>query len=113
MTASYEPVRVGSIFRSSWGYDQTNVDFYEVTSISAAGKTVTVRQICSTSDDPTEWSSVRVVPLREPHPWNTDTMTKRLRPAYGGGMAFRVTSYSTAYQWDGTPASETGAHFGR
>jgi hypothetical protein len=32
-------VEVGDVFRSSWGYDQTNIDYYEVISIS--GKTAT------------------------------------------------------------------------
>ena len=37
------PYKIGDLFRRSWGYDQTNVDWYEVVSVS--GKMVTVRQI--------------------------------------------------------------------
>jgi hypothetical protein len=29
-------VKVGDVFRSSWGYDQTNIDYYEVTKIIGA-----------------------------------------------------------------------------
>ena len=36
-------LEVGDILVSSWGYDQTNVDFYEVTEL--AGKYVIVRKI--------------------------------------------------------------------
>jgi hypothetical protein len=38
-------VEVGSVFHHSWGYDQTQCDFYEVIEKSKSGKTVTVREI--------------------------------------------------------------------
>ncbi len=37
------PYKVGDLFRRSWGYDQTNIDWYEVVKVS--GKTVWVREI--------------------------------------------------------------------
>jgi len=37
------PVQVGDVFVRSWRYDQTNVDFYVVTSVTASGKSCTVR----------------------------------------------------------------------
>lgn len=40
-------LRPGSILVTSWGYDQTNVDFYEV--VEVRGKTVVVREIGSKS----------------------------------------------------------------
>lgn len=36
-------IKVGDLFSSSWGYDQTNVDFYQV--IAVKGKTFTIRPI--------------------------------------------------------------------
>jgi hypothetical protein len=36
-------VKIGEIFRRSWGYDQTNVDYYQVVALKA--KTVVVREI--------------------------------------------------------------------
>ena len=36
-------VKVGDIFRNSWGYEQTTVDFYQVVRVSA--KSVWVRRI--------------------------------------------------------------------
>lgn len=41
-------VKVGDIFRSSWGYDQTNIDYYQV--IAVSGKTATVCAIGSLSE---------------------------------------------------------------
>jgi hypothetical protein len=40
-----QAAKVGTVFVRSWGYDQTNVDFYEVVSISASGKTGKAREI--------------------------------------------------------------------
>lgn len=33
-------VKVGEVYYDSWGYDQTNIDFVEVVSISPSGKSV-------------------------------------------------------------------------
>lgn len=41
--------KVGDVFKCSWGYDQTNIDYYQVTRL--IGKhMVEVREICSQSD---------------------------------------------------------------
>jgi len=110
-TKEFAPVKVGSIFQCSWGYDQTNVDFYEVLEISKSGKTVKVRQIRSHSDDNRYQPSVRVVPHRVP--LNNEVLTKRLRPPMGSwGASFRIASYADAYQWDGSPVRETGIGWG-
>lgn len=39
------PVKVGDIFYNSWGYDQTNIDWYQVTKVSPTGKTCKIRPI--------------------------------------------------------------------
>jgi hypothetical protein len=39
-------LKVGSVLRSSWGYDQTNIDFYEVTALVGV-RMVEVREIGS------------------------------------------------------------------
>jgi hypothetical protein len=40
-TTETKTVKVGTVFYSSWGYDQTNVDFAVVTAVSRSGKTAT------------------------------------------------------------------------
>lgn len=35
------PVQAGDVFYSSWGYDQTNVNFFGVVAVSKTGKTAT------------------------------------------------------------------------
>ena len=110
-TTALRPVRAGSIFRCSWGYDQTNVDFYEVLSVSASRQTVKVRRIQSHHVDDPHGPQTHVVPWREPHPRHPEVLTKRIRSA-GDRWAFRVASYAHAFSWDGSPASETGVGWG-
>lgn len=42
---SESTVKVGDFFEESWGYDQTNVDFYEVVKVSASGQTIWMRHV--------------------------------------------------------------------
>jgi hypothetical protein len=108
------PVKVGDFFYSSWGYDQTNVDFYEVLSLSASGKTAKVRQVATFAVSETaNGSSVRVAPIPgSVHPYETKTLTKRIKAGYQGRPSFYVASYATAYLWDCTPKHETGTGWG-
>lgn len=43
--AKGHPYRVGQLYSNSWGYEQTNVDMYEVVAVTA--RTVTLRPIAS------------------------------------------------------------------
>jgi len=52
-------VVVGDVFRCSWGYDQTNIDYYEV--ISITGKTATICRIGCLSEN-TGWLQGDSVP---------------------------------------------------
>jgi hypothetical protein len=52
-------VIAGDVFRCSWGYDQTNIDYYEV--ISVTGKTATICRIGCMSED-TGWLQGESVP---------------------------------------------------
>lgn len=37
----------GTILRNSWGYDQTNIDYYQIIAVSPSGKSVTIRKIAA------------------------------------------------------------------
>lgn len=47
-SAWVNPLKVGDILHTSWGYDQTNVEFFAVTRVS--GKRVWVREIAADSE---------------------------------------------------------------
>lgn len=107
--ASLKPVRKGDIFVSSWGYDQTNVDFYEVVKVSGP-RTVQVVKIGQCVDYAGSGSD-RVVPDRRVR--LSEPMTKRLRPAYyNDEWVFKVASYADAYTWDGSPRHQTAWGWG-
>lgn len=40
-----DSAKVGNVFHSSWGYDQTNTEYYKIISISKTGKTCKVVQV--------------------------------------------------------------------
>lgn len=42
-----DKISIGDMFHTSWGYDQTNVEFFQVVEISPSGKTCQVKQIGS------------------------------------------------------------------
>ncbi len=44
-----ESAKVGDVFHSSWGYDQTNTEYYKIVEISKTGKTAKVVQVGSVS----------------------------------------------------------------
>lgn len=84
-------IKVGDIFKCSWGYDQTNVDFYQVTKLNKA--TVTVCQINAHTVESGmmcgETSPIPGLFIGEP-------MVKRLK-GEGDNTCFRVNSFSHAF----------------
>lgn len=140
MTVQTQPetvtVKVGDFFYSSWGYDQTNVDFYKVVGLTPSGKSVRVQQWTSALAPGTESGGPQeyVVPGESPATYTdwsavTEGMdyweqqeakvtrevpveTKRLNTKYSGRAYFSVNSYSAASLWDGTPKYQTGFGWG-
>lgn len=60
-------VQVGDVFLSAWGYSMDFVDFYQVTKVSATGKSVNVRKIKTTvvSGDVNSPYGGRVMPVKD------------------------------------------------
>lgn len=44
-----DAAKIGDVFHSSWGYDQTNTEYYKIVEISKTGKTCKVVQVASVS----------------------------------------------------------------
>ena len=81
-------MKQGDIFVSSWGYDQTNVDFYEV--VKVAAKTVTLIPI------------ERKVQLKGFMRYTAMPIPAMTRIIDCFDVpACRITSYATARLWDG------------
>ncbi len=95
-------IQVGEIFYTSWGYDQTNIDFYEVVEIK--GKMVVVREIASKVEK-SEQQADYVVAV--PHHFTGPP--KLVKPGPGGG--FKINDHS-ASKWDGRPKYQTAFGYG-
>jgi len=93
----------GDILVTSWGYDQTNVDFYQVTNV--IGKAVEIREIGLKVVGGQGGPQEDVMPL----PNQFIGPPKRKIPT---GECLRLNTYSSACPWDGKPESQTGGGWG-
>lgn len=86
-------VAVGDIFQASWGYDQTNIDYYQV--VAVRGQMMDVREIGCVSETTGYEQGVCV-----PAPNNfVGERVRRVRvQASGSSIYFRVNSFSNAYR---------------
>ncbi len=87
---------VGDVLYSSWGYDQTNIDFYEVTAVRGA-----VVDLAELQQQRTEHGLAMqgtCVAIKGAH---KGAIYKGKRPS--GENAVRIDSCSTARPWDGRP----------
>lgn len=102
-------VSVGDIFYSSWGYEQTNISWYEVTGLT--GASVKVREIRGEVVSGFNSPSEEVMPLSGV--WRDDEMTKRIKDdGWQGVPSIKINDYETAWLWDGSPKYQTGAAWG-
>lgn len=91
--AMSERLQLGTVLVSTWGYDQTNVDAYEVVEKSKSGATVKLRRICCESvgaPDGNSSMSDHVVP-----------MPGRFHPNYPDTETKRVTEFGVSFKYGG------------
>lgn len=101
-------VNVGDFLVSSWGYDQTNVDFYEV--VAKTKKMVAIREVEKKYVGPRDAPSVKVMPV--PGRYTGPALKKKPKAGWRGGVTVRINSYSSAHLWDGKPQYQTGWGYG-
>jgi len=95
-----EHVKIGDVFVDSWGYDQTNVDFYEVTRATAA--MIELTPIASKTVEDTGWASARVAPVPGAYTGAAKNL-KRPKAYSSGGTVYvyvRMNSFSNASKVD-------------
>lgn len=90
-------LKVCDVLYTSWGYDQTNVDFYMVVKVSPSGKSVDIVPIGQTYEASGDMCGYTTpVPAR----FTGDVIKNKRVNAYGG---VRIASYATARKYDGQP----------
>ncbi len=96
-------LQVGDILYGSWGYEQTNAEFYEVVGLPSA-KQVEIRELAKKSVRE-EQGADYVVPV--PRKYIGPVLRKI--PGVGG---IKIESYLTVSKWDGKPKYETASGWG-
>ena len=88
-------VNVGDIFVCSWGYDQTNIDYYKV--LEVKNKSVVISAI---GQDRTYTGPMQGECTPCPNVVVGEPITKRIISC-GDNVSLKMTSYSWAYPWSG------------
>ena len=86
-------LRVGDILYSSWGWEQTNIDFYQV--ITIRGCTVRLQQL---DQQITEDGYMCGITVPIPDAFKGKEQSHRMTKNY-----IRIDSCRTAWKWDGQP----------
>ena len=94
-------VEVGSIFSHSWGYDQTNIQYYEV--VKMTGQTVTIRELCQNKED-TGLAQGKCTPIPGKY-YGKEEMVKRVQVS--GSAIYLSMECGFCKLWDGTPDNWT------
>lgn len=103
-------VQVGHIFRCSWGYEQTNIDYYEVTRL--IGKTmVELRKVAAAdvSNGNEPWATGKSVPSAGDY--IGEPFRRRVTNLGRSGPVVRISDgRGHAFLWNGRPDSWTAYH---
>jgi hypothetical protein len=89
-------MNANDILYATWGWEQTNVDFYQVTKVTAGFVTLQKLQTDTTYDSASMTGTTRGLPdqyIVGEKPFR--------RKVYPHGSV-RINSYTYAYLWDGT-----------
>ena len=105
-------VKAGDILVSAWGYDQTNIDFYEVVGVTPSGKSARLQRVGQVKADHQPGQPYHDMVIPNKAETIGDVFTKKIKPGWDGDVWFDLTSYSGARVWSGSPAQQTGAGYG-
>lgn len=95
----------GDVLVSSWGYDQTNVDFYKVVVGAAPGKFCQIVKVGQSYVSGDHWVG-KVVAV--PDVLIGRPFKKKVKANPYHGACVKIASYAHATPWDGKPQSQTG-----
>ena len=96
-------LKVGDILTSSWGYEQTNYDFYEVVALNGKSM-VTLRKLARKSDE-TGWLRGTTVPV--PGQYVGEPFRRKASASSYNEAYVSINSYAGAWKWDGKPENYT------
>ena len=97
-------LKEGDILYCSWGYDQTQVDFYKIKEVVGNNRIKIVPMTAIVAKQSTGADYMVA---------GEEKGTPMLKVANGRQNSVKITSYSNAYLWDGQPKYETAFGYGR
>ena len=108
--------QVGDVLVSTWGYDQTNVDFWRVVGLTASGKSVRIIPVAQRVVDYSQGSE-QVVPVDPDEDWSAEPTTSLVRwYDFRDGrewcVGVPVGHRNTARLWNGRPVHQTAWGWG-
>ena len=106
-TQNADGVHVGDIFECSWGYEQTQVDFFQVVALKAKHSAVVVK-ICSTSTRAMGPMSEYRRAVRDSYRPDSEQYTVRTKSNNGRRPSFRCPQMSHEVC---TPTDELREHY--
>ena len=98
--------QIGDILYSSWGYDQTNIDYYQVTKLIGS-KMIEIQEI-QTKVVRSDRGADYVVAVKDRFVRGERPLKKRVNT----NRSVKINSHTYAYPWDGKPKYQTSAYAG-
>jgi|TARA_R100000482_G_scaffold58241_1_gene21142 hypothetical protein len=98
-----ENYKVGDILYSAWGYDQTNIDFYQI--VKKTKSMVTIQMIGKETEVTGNGYDNRVMPVKD------NFISKEIKKKVGP-YGISLNTYANASLWDGHPKYETAWGYG-
>lgn len=101
-TTRKQHINKGDILVSTWGYEQTNADFFEALTDAKPGEFVKLQPL-KHHEEPTGDMTGRAVPVFGSN--NGKPIRRKVSASSYFGAGVRVASYASAFPWDGRPIS--------
>ncbi len=105
--SNYLGVKIGDIFHYSWGYEQTNANYFQVVALKGQ-KSVVVREIAYKRIETTGFDSYKVAPCKneflEKSNFIKDNIvgaTKMVKGLKSGTIYINIESFGFCSLWDG------------
>jgi len=93
-------VNKGDIFTYTWGWEQTNVEFFEVVSVTKTGKTASLRPIHSDLIEDPSFMTGSVTP--DVGKWKGDDVIKKRIAEYDNEVYMKM-DHGSLRPWNGEP----------
>lgn len=105
---NYLGVKIGDIFHYSWGYEQTNANYFQVVALKGT-KQVIIKEIAYQVTETTGFESYKVRPVKNNFLQNSQFIKdnnigaiKQVKGLQNGTIYINIESFGFCSLWDGT-----------